>query len=93
MWGIRWAIRQTLRLSGFEPIKSYALHATAVTTAFMQNGMNVSYISALLGHTEINTTQIYLDSEMMELKKLFHHKHPRVMMESMSKAKEKNHEV
>ena len=92
VWGVRWAVQQTLRLSGFEPIKPYALRATAAT-ALMQNGMSVGYISTLLGHTEIRTTQIYLNVEMLELKKLFHHKHPRVVMESKRKTKEKNHEV
>ena len=87
VWGIRWAIQETLRLSGFQPIKPYALRSTAATVLLM-NGMGVAYISKLLGHTEIRTTQIYLKIRTKELKEVLLKKHPRMMFETIYK----NHE-
>ena len=87
VWGIRWAIQETLRLSGFKPIKPYALRSTAATVLLM-NGMGVAYISKLLGHTEIRTTQIYLQIRTKELKEVLKKKHPRMMFETIYK----NHE-
>lgn len=84
VWGIRWAIQETLRLSGFKPIKPYALRSTAATVLLM-NGMGVAYISKLLGHTEIRTTQIYLKINAKELKEVLNKKHPRMMFETIYK--------
>jgi site-specific recombinase XerD len=80
VWGVRWAIRQTLEHSGFTPIKPYSLRHTAAT-ALLNNGMPVGYISNLLGHAEIRTTQIYLNVKALELKREIQAKHPRVAFE------------
>ena len=80
VWGIRWAIRRTLEQSGFDPIKPYALrHAAA--TALLHNGMGVGYISNLLGHVEIRSTQIYLTVNARELEREIQAKHPRAAFE------------
>jgi len=76
VWGIRWAIQQTLRLSGFTPFKPYAIRASAAT-ALLINGMSVAHIRKLLGHTELRTTQIYLNIETREVKKILEERHPR----------------
>jgi len=79
VYGIRWAIQETLRLSGFKPIKPYSLRSTAAT-ALLLNGMNVAYISKLLGHTDIRTTQIYLHIKTTQLQKELLIKHPRLKL-------------
>ena len=80
VWGVRWAIRQTLELSGYTPVKPYSLrHAAA--TALLHNGMGVGYISSLLGHAEIRTTQTYLNVKALELKREIGSKHPRAAIE------------
>ena len=76
VWGIRWAIQQTLRLSGFTPFKPYAVRASAAT-ALLVNGMSVAHIRKFLGHTELRTTQIYLNIETREIKKILEERHPR----------------
>jgi len=80
VWGIRWAIRRTLEQSGFPSIKPYALRHTAAT-ALLHNGMDVGYISNLLGHVEIRTTQVYLNVNARELEREIRHKHPRAAFE------------
>ena len=80
VWGIRWAIRRTLEKNGFTPIKPYALRHTAAT-ALLHNGMGVGYISNLLGHVEIRSTQTYLKVNARELEREIRHKHPRAAFE------------
>ncbi len=77
VWGIRWAIQETLRLSGLQPIKPYSIRSTAAT-ALLLNGMSIAYISKLLGHSDIRTTQIYLKVKTLEMKNELDHKHPRL---------------
>ncbi len=77
VWGIRWAIQETLRLSGLQPIKPYSIRSTAAT-ALLLNGMSIAYISKLLGHSDIRTTQIYLKVKTFELKNELDKKHPRL---------------
>ena len=76
VWGVRWAIQQTLRLSGFTPLKPYAVRASAAT-ALLVNGMSVAHIRKLLGHSELRTTQIYLNIQTNNLKRLLETRHPR----------------
>jgi len=76
VWGIRWAIQQTLRLSGFTPFKPYGVRASAAT-ALLVNGMSVAHIRKLLGHAELRTTQIYLYINTWEIKKILKNRHPR----------------
>jgi len=79
VYGIRWAIQETLRLSGFNPIKTYSLRSTAAT-ALLLNGMSIVYISKLLGHSDIRTTQIYLHIKTIQLQKKLSTKHPRLKL-------------
>ena len=95
VWGVRWAIRRTLELNGFTPIKPYSLRHTAAT-ALLNNGMGVGYISSLLGHAEIRTTQVYLNVKALELKREIQAKHPRAAIEkrlNQSMQEGQNHEV
>jgi len=76
VWGVRWAIQETLRLSGLTPFKPYTVRASAAT-ALLVNGMSVAHIRKLLGHTELRTTQIYLNIKTREIKKILEERHPR----------------
>jgi len=92
VWGVRWAINETLRRSGLSVIKPYSLRGTAATHLLV-NGMNVVYISKLLGHSRINTTQYYLNVNLKQLKQEIRAKHPRIKMEKYLKNKEESHEI
>jgi site-specific recombinase XerD len=85
VWGIRWAIQETLRLSGLKPIKPYSLRSTAAT-ALLLNGMGIAYISKLLGHADIRTTQLYLHVKTLELKRELAQKHPRTCFVRLAKS-------
>ncbi len=92
VWGVRWAIQETLRRSRIKPIKPYSLRVTSATHLLL-NGMNIVYISKLLGHSSIKTTRGYLHIDLKHLKQEINIKHPRVRMEKHLKNKESNHEI
>ncbi len=92
VWGVRWAIQESLRRSGNKPIKPYSLRVTSATHLLL-NGMNIVYISKLLGHSSIKTTRGYLHIDLKQLKQEIKAKHPRVRMEEYLKYKEQNHEI
>jgi integrase/recombinase XerD len=79
--GVRWAIQESLRRTGFAPIKTYSLRGSAATH-LLQQGMGVLPISKLLGHVKIQTTLYYLQFPLRELKAELSRKHPRGRMES-----------
>jgi integrase/recombinase XerD len=90
VWGIRWAIQQTLRLCGIEPFKPHSVRSSAAT-ALLVNGMSVAHIRKLLGHTELRTTQIYLNIETRDIKKILEERHPRNHLGRNSKEQRSEH--
>lgn len=86
VYGIRWAVQESLRRAGFDPIKPYSLRGSAATHLLLA-GMGVLPISKLLGHQSIRTTQCYLDVRLKELQRELSRKHPRTRMERI----ESNH--
>ncbi len=80
VWGVRWAIQETLRRNRIKTIKPYSLRVTSATHLLL-NGMNIVYISKLLGHSSIKTTRGYLHVDLKNLKQEIKAKHPRVRME------------
>ena len=87
VYGVRWAIQETLRRSRIKPIKPYSLRVTSATHLLL-NGMNIVYISKFLGHSSIKTTRGYLHVDLKHLKQEINAKHPRVRMEKHLKNKE-----
>ncbi len=87
VYGVRWAIQECLRRSRIKPIKPYSLRVTSATHLLL-NGMNIVYISKLLGHSNIKTTRGYLHVDLQNLKQEINAKHPRVRMEKHLKTKE-----
>ena len=81
-YGLRWAIQQTLRYSGLTPIRPYTLRTTAATS-LLDSGMSIYHISALLGHADLRTTQIYLRVSTVRLKHQLEDKHPRHKIEKI----------
>ena len=76
VWGLRYAVRETLIRSGFSPFPPYSLRSASATALFL-GGMDVAYIGKLLGHVELRTTQRYLNINKQGLKEELFRKHPR----------------
>ncbi len=92
VWGVRWAIQETLRRSRIKPIKPYSLRVTSATHLLL-NGMNIVYISKFLGHSSIKTTRGYLHVDLKQLQQEINAKHPRVRMEKYIENMEGNNEL
>ena len=75
-YGIRSVIQKTLIRNKLPPIKPYSLRSTAAT-ALLLNGMSIVYISSLLGHNDIRSTQVYLKIKTHQLKRVLLKHHPR----------------
>ncbi len=84
VYGVRWAIQETLRRSGNKQIKPYSLRVTSATHLLL-NGMNIVYIGKLLGHSSIKTTRGYLRIDLKNLKQEINAKHPRMRIEEYLK--------
>ena len=84
VYGIRWAIQESLRRAGLPPIKPYSLRGSAATHLLLA-GMGALHISKLLGHQSIRTTLYYLRIPLLELSKELSLKHPRRRMEESLK--------
>ncbi len=87
VWGVRWAIQETLRRSRIKSIKPYSLRVTSATHLLL-NGMNIVCISKFLGHSSIKITRAYLHIDLNNLNQEINAKHPRVRMEKHLKNKE-----
>ncbi len=53
----------------------------SVATHLLENGMDIRYVQAFLGHEAIDSTKIYTHVERKKMKELFKKCHPRAMME------------
>ena len=76
IWGLEHAIAETLKRSGFPAIKPYSMRGTAAT-ALIKNGMGITYVSTLLGHARLTTTQGYLRTGFLSLEETLEAHHPR----------------
>jgi len=59
--GLTWAIAEACRQAGVATIRMYSMRRSAATN-LLEGGMGVVHISRLLGHADIATTQIYLQT-------------------------------
>jgi len=68
-------VRQHMRYAGF---KSGGCHAFrhAMATHMLENGADIRYIQAILGHSELSTTQIYTHVAIGKLKAVHALTHP-----------------
>lgn len=76
--GLLQCVNIALQAKGYRPIKLYSLRVTAAT-ALLKNGMSISYIRELLGHSDINTTRIYLRVNQNLLADKLNKYHPRTL--------------
>jgi site-specific recombinase XerD len=74
--GVWWAIQEALRRSRQASMTPYSLRVSAAT-ALLEGGMEIGYISRLLGHARIETTLHYLRVSESQLSQKLSRSHPR----------------
>ena len=68
-------VKKYMRHAGFEHGACHALRH-AMATHMLENGADIRYIQAMLGHSALSTTQIYTQVSIMKLKEIHHATHP-----------------
>ncbi|MCC6810672.1 MAG: site-specific tyrosine recombinase XerC [Deltaproteobacteria bacterium] len=72
--------------SGIGKKGSCHLFRHAMATAMLENGADIRFIQALLGHSRIETTQIYTEVSIKKLKEIHSATHPARMTKTRSAA-------
>lgn len=69
-------VKGYIKQSGVETRGSCHLFRHSTATQMLENGANVRYIQALLGHKDLNTTEIYMRVANKKLKEVHAKTHP-----------------
>jgi integrase/recombinase XerD len=69
-----------LKRAGLKRITLHQLRSSAATH-MVDAGMNIGFVQQILGHTRLDTTQIYVQTHSGELKKILDQSHPRFRFE------------
>jgi len=64
-----------MRLAGFEHGSCHAFRH-AMATHMLEGGCDIRYIQAMLGHSELSTTEIYTQVSIAKLKEIHAATHP-----------------
>jgi integrase/recombinase XerD len=69
-------VRKYVRQSGIRKRGGCHLFRHATTTLMLENGADVRYVQALLGHADLSSTQIYTHVSIPQLRKVHQQTHP-----------------
>lgn len=70
------AVKRYIEAAGLEVTGSCHLLRHAMATHMLENGADVRYIQAMLGHSDLSTTQIYTHVSMNQLQQIHDITHP-----------------
>lgn len=69
-------VKRYIVQTGFTVPGSCHLFRHAMATHMLENGADIRYIQAILGHANLNTTQIYTQVSILKLKQIHEATHP-----------------
>jgi len=70
-------VKRFMKNAGIDVLGSCHLLRHAMATHMLENGAELRYIQAMLGHSSVNTTQIYTHVSIRELQEVHKTTHPR----------------
>ena len=79
-------VRKYMRHAGFAHGSCHVFRH-AMATHMLENGADIRYIQAMLGHSELSTTQIYTQVSIVKLKEIHAATHPRKLHRRADAAK------
>ena len=85
-------VRNHVRAAGLGNIGSCHLFRHAMATQMLENGADVRFIQAMLGHADIKTTQVYTRVSIRALKDIHSATHPARLGRTVSRIGEENDE-
>ncbi len=78
------------RFATTHPNAACHLFRHACATHMLENGADIRYIQALLGHSELSTTEIYTRVEISKLKEVHTRTHPARMMRTRARGEDRD---
>jgi integrase/recombinase XerD len=69
-------VREHIRAAGINKTGSCHLFRHTMATLMLENGADIRFIQAMLGHSELSTTQIYTQVSIVKLKEIHTLTHP-----------------
>jgi site-specific recombinase XerD len=84
-------VRYRLKKHRLPHIAPHQLRSSAATH-MVSGGVSIGYVQHLLGHSNLNTTKIYVSIQADELSKIMRSKHPRNFIETKIRGG-KNHDI
>ena len=82
---VRYMIKHYASLAGIEQHITPHMFRHSFATLLLEQNVDIRYIQKILGHSSINTTEIYTHVSNIKQKDILFHKHPRNMLEVSTK--------
>jgi len=73
---LAWRVKQYLLSAGITVKGACHLFRHSMATQMLENGADIRYIQAILGHKDLNSTQIYTRVSISKLKEIHAATHP-----------------
>jgi integrase/recombinase XerD len=81
-------VREYVRKAGVSPRGACHLFRHVMATQMLENGADVRYLQALLGHASLESTQVYTQVSIRKLKEIHTATHPAARLEKSSASAE-----
>ena len=77
-------VRRTIDAAGIDRRGSCHVLRHSCATHMLENGADIRYIQQLLGHARLDTTQVYTDVSIVQLREVHARTHPHARLAASS---------
>ncbi len=80
-------VKRLMRKAGIEKRGACHLFRHTAATEMLRNGADIRFIQSLLGHADLNATQVYAQVTINDLREVHQQTHPSALSDASRKAK------